>query len=251
MPRETPDGGSAPKSRWRNVPIRDVRKIVRAIVFIVCVLGVVLFFWATMFRCPIDEVWTIVRFRLGGAYVLHSPKGDFYSVGPVRPGKAAAVLNAGLRRLNLLRDPQWLDLEDTDATDEALVYLEPLTNVEQVSLGRTNITDAGLSHLVQLHCLRGLNLNDTKISDKGLVQLQGLSNLTSLRVMNTNVSNTGVSHLAMLHRLCELNLRVRKCRMKVWRGYRNLSISANSIWQGCALATQASRIWQDFTSYSN
>lgn len=69
------------------------------------------------------------------------------------------MLNAGLTKLNALHDPIVLRLHNTDATDDALVYLVGLTNIVEL-------------HLAKLHHLRGLTLTGTKVTDAGVKSLQ-------------------------------------------------------------------------------
>jgi len=59
----------------------------------------------------------------------------------------------------------YVDLSDTDVTDEHLVHLKDLTRLELLWLSNTQITDAGLAHLKHLTQLTQLNLAQTQITD--------------------------------------------------------------------------------------
>ena len=57
-------------------------------------------------------------------------------------------------------------------TDEGLVHLEGLTNLETLYLNDTQVTDAGLVHLKGLTKLEWLDLRNTEVTDKGVKKLQ-------------------------------------------------------------------------------
>ncbi len=56
-------------------------------------------------------------------------------------------------------------------TDDDLVYLEPLSELEFLDLGGAPITDAGLMHLKGLKKLTHLNLANTGVTEKGMEDL--------------------------------------------------------------------------------
>ena len=60
----------------------------------------------------------------------------------------------------------------TQVTDEGLVHLKRLTNLESLSLTSTQITDVGLEHLKTLDSLQELNLYDTQVTPEGVRKLQ-------------------------------------------------------------------------------
>ncbi|MEN6496052.1 MAG: hypothetical protein ABFD16_17360, partial [Thermoguttaceae bacterium] len=59
----------------------------------------------------------------------------------------------------------------------------------------------GLSHLKGLTNLRDLWLNSTKITDAGLEHIQGLTRLEKVMLHNTRVTNAGVERLMGLPQL--------------------------------------------------
>ena len=63
-----------------------------------------------------------------------------------------------------------------------------LTGLQELSLGRTRITDAGLIHLKGLANLIELTLDRTAVSDVGLLQIEGLNTLATLSLEHTKVS---------------------------------------------------------------
>jgi hypothetical protein len=65
-------------------------------------------------------------------------------------------------------------------------------------------TDDVLVHLHGLSQLRELQLQDTEITDAGLANLQGLSQLQRLSLNNTNVTDQGVKKLVQALPNCEI-----------------------------------------------
>jgi tetratricopeptide (TPR) repeat protein len=88
-----------------------------------------------------------------------------------------------------------LGLHDTKITDAGLVHLKGLATLESLDLRGTQITDAGLAHLKNLTNLSHLYLQHTQVTDAGLVHLKGLANLQHLRLLGTKVTDTGVADL--------------------------------------------------------
>jgi Leucine-rich repeat (LRR) protein len=89
-----------------------------------------------------------------------------------------------------------------------------LTNLEQLNLMQTDITDAGLEHLQGLKNLRVLNLRASltatvitpHVTDAGLEYLQGLTQLEELDLAFARVTDAGLVRLKKLTRLKKLNL---------------------------------------------
>ena len=84
-----------------------------------------------------------------------------------------------------------LDLKNTGITDAGLTHLSSLTSLERLHLEKTKITDAGLKYLQELTKLKYLNLYGTGVSDAGLASLKGMSQLESLYLWQTKVSLEG------------------------------------------------------------
>ena len=79
-------------------------------------------------------------------------------------------------------------------TDEGLVDLKGLTNLQKLTLTATKITDAGLVHLKGMTNLDYLDLLETKVTDTGLVHLKGLNKLVSL-LLPAQVTDAAVTEL--------------------------------------------------------
>jgi hypothetical protein len=122
------------------------------------------------------------------------------------PGAPGDVVGLGLRQpywltreelapLADLTDLVWLDLQHTNATDDALVPLSRLKNLERLRLDETAITDAGLVHLAGLPNLHTLNLSETQITDAGLAHLEHVESLGELYLQKTQVTPAGTAQL--------------------------------------------------------
>ena len=69
-----------------------------------------------------------------------------------------------------------------------------LTNLTELQLDESEMTDHGLVHLNGLTKLSNLCLSSTKVTDAGLVHLRGLTNLSELNLCGTEVTH-GVKQL--------------------------------------------------------
>lgn len=75
-----------------------------------------------------------------------------------------------------------LDLHRSPVTDAQLNYLEGLTDLQSLTLFHTAVGDAGMKHLQRLTRLRTLSIENTKVTDAGADSLQqALPNLTISR----------------------------------------------------------------------
>ena len=100
-----------------------------------------------------------------------------------------------------------VDLNKTEVTDAGLEYLvKNLTQLQQLELGFTKVTDAGLGHLKGLTQLRLLGLACTYVTDAGLEHLKGCTKLQTLWLGFTKVTDAGVKRLKGLTRLELLDL---------------------------------------------
>jgi hypothetical protein len=80
-------------------------------------------------------------------------------------------------------------------TDAGMMDIAGLTELESITLCRSQITDAGLVYLKDLARLKRLTIVSPHITDAGLVHLQGLSKLERLSLYGTQVTDEGVRTL--------------------------------------------------------
>ena len=83
-----------------------------------------------------------------------------------------AIANADLADIAKHTQLRELYLAKTGVTDEGLMHLRTLTNLRIISLADTQVTDAGLQHLAAIRSLRQIFLYPTKVTDAGVAELK-------------------------------------------------------------------------------
>ena len=137
--------------------------------------------------------------KLGG-YVQYAPMPNYTESSP--PEWMVNVLGE-----DCFRYVSSANLSGTGFGDEEMPFLKRLTNLNDLDLGLTQITDARLDQLESLIRLTGLNLSSTQISDAGLRHLEGLPRLADLGLSGTRVTDDGLEHLEGMTSLTTLDLR--------------------------------------------
>jgi hypothetical protein len=121
-------------------------------------------------------------------------------------------VSAGLVHLKNLKLLRYLNLNAlrNHNLDIDLAHIAGLTDLEDLDIQDSMVSDAGLVHLSKLYKLRRLNLLKTspagKITSDGMVHLKNLKSLEELTIP-TGITDTGVEHLAALDALKKINLR--------------------------------------------
>lgn len=85
-------------------------------------------------------------------------------------------------------------LDDADL-EKKRPALEQLSNLAELYLSDTNLTDAGLVHLSGLARLEVLDLSYTDVTDKGITALVSLTSLRRINLRGTSVSDEGVAEM--------------------------------------------------------
>lgn len=100
-----------------------------------------------------------------------------------------------------------LDISNSASISNAgLRHLAGLTQLQQLSLGESEITEDGLRFLSGMHEMRELRLGDIPLQGDGLKEFQGMTNLLTLRLNHTGVTDAGMPHVARLAHLEDLDL---------------------------------------------
>jgi hypothetical protein len=95
-----------------------------------------------------------------------------------------------------------LDIRKTNITDEALVHLSDLPELEILKLEfNDQLTDAAATHLQKLTRLTELDLAFVNITDAAIKPISRLMKLQNLYLYGTTLTDTGVTHLARLKNL--------------------------------------------------
>ncbi len=90
--------------------------------------------------------------------------------------------------------------------DKAMEHVSGLRQLEELHLGRADVTDAGLAQLRGLKRLTGLIIEGRGITNQGLAHLAELRELKSLSVTGPGITDEGLSHLAKLVELTSLTI---------------------------------------------
>ena len=98
-----------------------------------------------------------------------------------------------------------------------------MTQLEELHLEYTQVTDAGLERIAGLTQLRWLDLSYTRVTDAGLKNLKQLVRLADLRLIGTQAAGKGLVHLKELRQLDYL-----KDAMRAMARYRTSWLSLNS-----------------------
>lgn len=88
-----------------------------------------------------------------------------------------------------------LNLSRSSITDVSLEAIGQMTNLTHLYLDNTAVTDAGIAHLVNLYQLEYLNLYGTSISDASIDHIRQLKSLKKVFFWETAVSKEAVTSL--------------------------------------------------------
>ena len=112
------------------------------------------------------------------------------------------ITDEDLVRLASLRDLEDLNLSYTWISDLGLEHLKPLENITRLDLRFVEyISDGGIAHLKGWKHLRHLNIRGTQVTSAVFEHLAGLTTLESLDVGFSLVNDEGFESLAPLERL--------------------------------------------------
>jgi uncharacterized membrane protein len=88
-----------------------------------------------------------------------------------------------------------LNLSRSSVTDVGLKAIGQMTNLTHLHLNNTAVSDAGIAHLVNLYQLEYLNLYGTRITDASLEYLRQLKNLKKIFFWETAVTKDAIASL--------------------------------------------------------
>ena len=113
-----------------------------------------------------------------------------------RTGHGREITDEQVRSLLAIKDQlAWLDLADTNFSDEQAVHLQEFPNLIKLKLQNTSITDKAISYLTGATSLEVLNLYNTAVSDEGANDISKLSSLKLLYIWQTDISPEAVETL--------------------------------------------------------
>jgi len=117
-----------------------------------------------------------------------------------------AITDDDLLLLRDLRNLEGLAIRSRYVTDAGLQHIAHLKNLRNLWLVRANITGPGLAHIVSMPELRSLNLGGAPITDHGIALLRNHPSLRSLIVNSPHVTDEGVPHLAAIPQIENLSI---------------------------------------------
>jgi len=91
-------------------------------------------------------------------------------------------------------------------SDEDLQFVAAFSELQELILDNSPISDVGLAHLANLNKLQTLYISGTNISDTGLSCLNAMDDLETLTVVFCGITDDGLIHLLQLPSLKYLNL---------------------------------------------
>jgi hypothetical protein len=150
--------------------------------------------------------------KLGFRYSRESdgdyPRGTTLAYEQLSKYKRPPVLGAKeLEALGRLKRLRLLNLAYAPINDEVTALIAPMSDLQQLCVGATPITDAGLKRLDRLRKLQVLFLTDTAISGAGIGPvIDGAPDLRELHLCGTQIADDGLKKIGHLQKLRRLDL---------------------------------------------
>lgn len=110
-----------------------------------------------------------------------------------------------LRHIESLSSLTWLNLSQTNVSDDGLRYLSDLVSLKSLNLSRTLVTGTGLAHLKGLTSLEQLYLDGTSLTNENVRHLDHLQSLTDLSIGNTEITYVGAALARQILPNCRIN----------------------------------------------
>ncbi len=96
------------------------------------------------------------------------------------------------------------DLSATKITDKSVASLASASQLRQLRLAETPVTDAAIDALLKIPSLESVNFYGTKVTDAGVAKLAALPNLKRLYVWQTAVTPAAIEELRKKLPKCEI-----------------------------------------------
>lgn len=123
------------------------------------------------------------------------------------PPGTGAMTGKGLVNLRGMSSLRWLSIECCVLSDEGLIHLRYLTNLESLRLYCIKeVTGKGLAYVKDLPLLHSIVLQYVPVEDVGIVNLKAMHHLERLTLQDTKVTDEGLAHLGRLTGLKHLSL---------------------------------------------
>ncbi|MEO2020164.1 MAG: hypothetical protein ABGZ53_38020 [Fuerstiella sp.] len=117
------------------------------------------------------------------------------------------ITGTGLSSLSTLSELRELDLRGTVLSEDGMLELGHLVQLELLLLDAVNTTDKGLAQVAGITALKTFGFTDAPVTDDGLAHLASLQRLEELNISECKqITNDGLLHLAKLKSLKRLSL---------------------------------------------
>ncbi len=136
--------------------------------------------------------------------VIIKLKGKLWEVSSISKGSpyldisAVSLSSLSNQQLNVLQEIEdniaWLNLANTQITDQAFKFISQCKNVLKLNLANTNTSNIAVNDLKKMTKLQYLNIIGTRIDDTGLKQLCELGSLKNIYCWNSKVTPIGVEN---------------------------------------------------------
>ncbi|HIE99309.1 MAG: hypothetical protein ABGZ23_21175 [Fuerstiella sp.] len=117
------------------------------------------------------------------------------------------ITGTGLSNLSTLSELQELDLRGTVLSEQGMQELGRLVQLHSLLLDAENTTDEGLAQVSMITALKKFSFTDVPVTDDGLAHVASLQQLEELNIFECKqITNDGLIHLAKLKSMKRLSL---------------------------------------------
>ncbi len=146
----------------------------------------------------------LIAIKKADSLVIIKLKEKLWEVNSIHKGSPYLDINAvslsslSNQQLNVLQEIDdniaWLNLANTQITDQAFKFISQCKNVLKLNLANTNTSNIAVNDLKKMTKLQYLNIIGTRIDDTGLKQLCELGSLKNIYCWNSKVTPIGVEN---------------------------------------------------------
>ena len=112
-----------------------------------------------------------------------------------------------LERISSLTDLKELLLKETQVTDEGLRHIGKMTGLEYLSIWNAySVTDSGVAHLKNLKNLKTIHISNSNLTDKSLVVLSSLQSMEVMSLQHNHFTDEGLARMKGKDRLTRLHI---------------------------------------------
>jgi hypothetical protein len=99
------------------------------------------------------------------------------------------------RILSMLPHTTYVSLANTDISDEVMLYLRSMDQLQSLDLRNTAVSDAGMRNIVGIRRLQYLDISGTAITNRSVDDIGQLSSLGLIVMTDTGIDEDGIQRL--------------------------------------------------------